>query len=149
MGFSHREPQGGLCVCLAFERRLSSQPLALPAGSRPQRGRFLHLAHPPASWVSSGRNLCAYLGLARLSLLESRLAEGSDHFCHLALWEMAFVRPVFPPESSAHWAPGQWEGGRGCAPRALPACVSPARPMPPHSQGLGAEKFPLVSPSPS
>ena len=59
-GVSETEsPRVAFVSVLPLKRGLNSQSLSLPAGSRPQRWSFLHFAHPQASWVTLGWNLCA------------------------------------------------------------------------------------------
>lgn len=107
--------QGGLCVFLSSKRGLNLQLLSLPAGSSHRRWEFTPLC-PPTSflgdlWLECG----ACLGLACLLLEKSGVLKGSDHFYHLALWEINFVTCALPLETfilahCAHLATG---GRRG------------------------------------
>lgn len=71
-----QSPRVAFASVLPLKRGLNVQPLSLPAGFRHQRWTSLHFAHPQASWVTFGHNLCACLGW--LVSLKTRVLKGSD-----------------------------------------------------------------------
>ena len=126
--------QGGLCVFMSSKRDcFLCQLLSLPAGSSHRRWEFTPLC-PPTSflgdlWLERG----ACLGLACLLLGKSGVLKGSDHFYHLALWEINFVKCALPLET---FCPLRTSGHRREAgalhptpPPALPEHLSQARPL--------------------
>lgn len=115
MSLRPRAPGPPLCL-LAFAERLASPVLSLPTDSRHWRWG-LTLLCPPTSFLGDlWLERCAVLGLACLLLEKTRVLEGSDHFCHLALWEGSSGKRGLP-----HTLPivRVWpqEGGRGSGPQ--------------------------------
>lgn len=76
MACRSQSPRVAFASVLPLKRGLNVQPLSLPAGSRHRRWTSLHFAHPQASWVTFGHNLCACLGW--LVSLKTRVLKGSD-----------------------------------------------------------------------
>lgn len=122
--------QGGLCVFMSSKRGLNLQLLSLPAGSSRRRWEFTPLCPPTGFlgdlWLECG----ACLGLACLLLEKSGVLKGSDHFYHLALWEINFVKCALPLETfSPLRASGHRREAGALQPPALPEHLSQARPL--------------------
>lgn len=138
-----REPQGGLCICPAFEERSKFPAPFSACWLQAPEMDFTPLC-PPTSFLGNlwPRSLC----LPWLAcLLKNQGSERLGPFLSSCLWEINFVRCVLWLEFVA-----QQEGGRGRAPQALPGPLPAAHPVPPTGQSLGgAGKVPSTSPSSS